>query len=134
MNSVCLVRAAAIPVVDMGGGLVAAADTPGGTIGTGSDIADSASADAIAILDAIDKSLADLENKLRRWGTAEDPTLLQQQIIRQIDDMTARLQKLMDKVPALADRIDAADEKLAAMRASVTHARRLPGVHEHAGK
>lgn len=121
-NADSLLTAAAITVDDMGGVLVDAAHTPGGTIGTGSDIADSASADAIAILDAIDKSLADLENKLRRWGTAEDPTLLQQQIIRQIDDMTARLQKLKDKVPALADRIDAADEKLAALRDSVTNA------------
>ena len=124
-NADDLLTAAAITVDDVNGVLVNASKTVGGVgdmIGTGSDIADSTANDVVTVLDAIDKSLVDLENKLRQWGTAEDPTLLQQQIIRQIDDVVARLQELKDKAPDLADKIDTAIEKLAALRDDVADA------------
>ncbi len=124
-NADDLLTAAAITVDDVNGVLVNASKTVGGVgdmIGTGSDIADSTANDVVTVLDAIDKSLVDLENKLRQWGTAEDPTLLQQQIIRQIDDVVARLQELKDKAPDLADKIDTAIEKLTALRDGVADA------------
>ena len=124
-NADDLLTAAAITVDDVNGVLVNASNAVGGVgdmIGTGSDIADSTANDVVTVLDAIDKSLVDLENKLRQWGTAEDPTLLQQQIIRQIDDVVARLQELKDKAPDLADKIDAAIEKLTALRDDVADA------------
>ena len=124
-NADDLLTAAAITVDDVNGVLVNASDAVGGVgdmIGTGSDIADSTANDVVTVLDAIDKSLVDLENKLRQWGTAEDPTLLQQQIMRQIDDVVARLQELKDKAPDLADKIDTAIEKLTALRDDVADA------------
>ena len=124
-NADDLLTAAAITVDDVNGVLVGASRTVGSVgdmIGTGSNIADSTSNDVVAVLDAIDKSLIDLENKLQQWGTAEDPTLLQQQIMRQIDDVVARLQELKDKAPDLADKIDTAIEKLTALRDDVANA------------
>ena len=124
-NADDLLTAAAITVDDVNGVLVGASHTVGSVgdmIGTGSNIADSTANDVVAVLDAIDKSLIDLENKLQQWGTAEDPTLLQQQIMRQIDDVVARLQELKDKAPDLADKIDTAIEKLTALRDDVANA------------
>ena len=124
-NADDLLTAAAITVDDVNGVLVGASQTVGSVgdmIGTGSNIADSTANDVVAVLDAIDKSLIDLENKLQQWGTAEDPTLLQQQIMRQIDDVVARLQELKDKAPDLADKIDTAIEKLTALRDDVANA------------
>lgn len=124
-NADDLLTAAAITVDDVNGVLVGASHTVGSVgdlIGTGSSIADSTANDVVAVLDAIDKSLIDLENKLQQWGTAEDPTLLQQQIMRQIDDVVARLQELKDKAPDLADKIDTAIEKLTALRDDVANA------------
>ena len=114
-NADDLLTASAITVDDVNGVLVSASNTVGGIgdmVNTGSDTADGASNDVIAILDTIDKGLVDLENKLRQWGTSEDPTLLQQQIIQQINDAISRLEELKDKAPDLADKIDAAIEKL----------------------
>ncbi len=124
-NADDLLTAAAITVDDVNGVLVNASSTVGSVgdmISTGSNIADNTSGDVVAVLDAIDKSLVDLENKLRQWGTAEDPTLLQQQIMRQIDDVVNRLQELKDKAPDLADKIDAAIEKLTILREEVSNA------------
>ena len=124
-NADDLLTAAAITVDDVNGVLVGASHTVGSVgdmIGTGSNIADSTANDVVAVLDAIDKSLIDLEDKLQQWGTAEDPTLLQQQIMRQIDDVVARLQELKDKAPDLADKIDTAIEKLTALRDDVANA------------
>ena len=124
-NADDLLTASAIPVDDVNGVLVSASNTVGGIgdmVNTGSDTADGASNDVIAILDTIDKGLVDLENKLRQWGTSEDPTLLQQQIIQQINDAISRLEELKDKAPDLADKIDAAIEKLTQMRDDVTSA------------
>ena len=124
-NADDLLTASAITVDDVNGVLVGASRTVGSVgdmIGTGSNIADSTANDVVAVLDAIDKSLIDLENKLQQWGTAEDPTLLQQQIMRQIDDVVARLQELKDKAPDLADKIDTAIEKLTALRDDVANA------------
>ena len=124
-NADDLLTASAITVDDVNGVLVSASNTVGGIgdmVNTGSDTADGASNDVIAILDTIDKGLVDLENKLRQWGTSEDPTLLQQQIIQQINDAISRLEELKDKAPDLADKIDAAIEKLTQMRDDVTSA------------
>ena len=124
-NADDLLTASAITVDDVNGVLVSASNTVGGIgdmVNTGSATADGASNDVIAILDTIDKGLVDLENKLRQWGTSEDPTLLQQQIIQQINDAISRLEELKDKAPDLADKIDAAIEKLTQMRDDVTSA------------
>ena len=124
-NADDLLTAAAITVDDVNGVLVNASSTVGSVgdmVSTGSNIADNTSGDVVAVLDAIDKSLVDLENKLRQWGTAEDPTLLQQQIMRQIDDVVTRLQELKDKAPDLAGRIDTAIEKLTILREEVSNA------------
>ena len=94
-------------------------------ITTGSNIADSTASDVVSILNAIDKSLVDLEDKLRQWGTAEDPTLLQQQLMRQIDDVIARLQNLAVQAPDLADKIDTAIEKLTDLRDAISNAGEL---------
>ncbi len=120
-----LLTAAAITVDDVNGVLVSASyavGSAGDMISANPDIADSTSGDVITVLDAIDKSLVDLENKLRQRGTAEDPTLLQRQIIRQIDDAADRLRELKDKAPDLADKLDAAIEKLTALREEVANA------------
>ena len=80
-----------------------------------------ASNDVLNILNAIDKSLTDLEDKLRGWGTAEDPSLQQQQLLQQIDDVTARLISLKEQAPQLADKIDAAVDKLAQLRDDIAN-------------
>ena len=124
-NADDLLTAAAITVDDVNGVLVNASDTVGSVgdmITTGSNIADSTASDVVSILNAIDKSLVDLEDKLRQWGTAEDPTLLQQQLMRQIDDVIARLQNLAVQAPDLADKIDTAIEKLTDLRDAISNA------------
>ena len=127
-NADDLLTAAAITVDDVNGVLVNASDTVGSVgdmITTGSNIADSTASDVVSILNAIDKSLVDLEDKLRQWGTAEDPTLLQQQLMRQIDDVIARLQNLAVQAPDLADKIDTAIEKLTDLRDAISNAGEL---------
>lgn len=92
-NADDLLTASAVTVDDVNGVLIGASNAVGGVgdiISGGSDTADGASNDVLNILNAIDKSLTDLEDKLRGWGTAEDPSLLQQQLLQQIDDVTAR--------------------------------------------
>lgn len=124
-NADDLLTAAAITVDDVNGVLVNASNTVGSVgdmITTGSNIADSTASDVVSILNAIDKSLVDLEDKLRQWGTAEDPTLLQQQLMRQIDDVIARLQNLAVQAPDLADKIDTAIEKLTDLRDAISNA------------
>ncbi len=124
-NADDLLTAAAITVDDVNGVLVNASDTVGSVgdmISTGSNIADSTASDVVSILNAIDKSLVDLEDKLRQWGTAEDPTLLQQQLTRQIDDVIARLQNLAAQAPELADKINSAIEKLTDLRDAISNA------------
>ncbi len=124
-NADDLLMAAAITVDDVNGVLVNASDTVGSVgdmISTGSNIADSTANDVVSILNAIDKSLVDLEDKLRQWGTAEDPTLLQQQLMRQIDDVIARLQNLAAQAPELADKIDTAIVKLTDLRDAISNA------------
>ena len=124
-NADDLLTAAAITVDDVNGVLVNASDTVGSVgdmISTGSNIADSTASDVVSILNAIDKSLVDLEDKLRQWGTAEDPTLLQQQLTRQIDDVIARLQNLAAQAPDLADKINSAIEKLTDLRDAISNA------------
>ena len=126
-NADDLLTAAAITVDDVNGVLVNASDTVGSVgdmITTGSNIADSTASDVVSILNAIDKSLVDLEDKLRQWGTAEDPTLLQQ-LMRQIDDVIARLQNLAVQAPDLADKIDTAIEKLTDLRDAISNAGEL---------
>ena len=124
-NADDLLTAAAITVDDVNGVLVNASDTVGSVgdmISTGSNIADSTANDVVSILNAIDKSLVDLEDKLRQWGTAEDPTLLQQQLMRQIDDVIARLQNLAAQAPELSDKINSAIEKLTDLRDAISNA------------
>ena len=124
-NADDLLTAAAITVDDVNGVLVNASDTVGSVgdmISTGSNIADSTANDVVSILNAIDKSLVDLEDKLRQWGTAEDPTLLQQQLTRQIDDVIARLQNLAAQAPELSDKINSAIEKLTDLRDAISNA------------
>ena len=126
-NADDLLTAAAITVDDVNGVLVNASNTVGSVgdmITTGSNIADSTASDVVSILNAIDKSLVDLEDKLRQWGTAEDPTLLQQ-LMRQIDDVIARLQNLAVQAPDLADKIDTAIEKLTDLRDAISNAGEL---------
>ena len=72
----------------------------------------------------------ELENKLSQRRSSQDPTLLQQQILQQIDDAISRLEELKDKAPDLADKIDAAIEKLTQMRDDVTSAGD-PAIKEH---
>ena len=65
-NADDLLTAAAITVDDVNGVLVNASDTVGSVgdmITTGSNIADSTASDVVSILNAIDKSLVDLEDK-----------------------------------------------------------------------
>ncbi len=118
-NADDLLAAASVTVDDVNGVLVNAADTVGsiGTmISTGTDIADGASDDALAVLNAVDQSLVDLEEKLRQWGTEEDPTLLQQALAQQIDDAIARLTALKPLAPQLSGQIDAAIAALTQLR------------------
>ena len=118
-NADGLLAAASVTVDDVNGVLVNAADTVSGIgsmISTGTDIADGASADALAVLNAVDQSLADLEEKLRQWGTEEDPTLLQQALARQIDDAISRLTTLKPLAPQLSSQIDAAVSALTQLR------------------
>ena len=118
-NADDLLAAASVTVDDVNGVLVNAADTVGsiGTIiSTGTDIADGASDDALAVLNAVDQSLVDLEEKLRQWGTEEDPTLLQQALPQQIDDAIARLTALKTLAPQLSGQIDAAIAALTQLR------------------
>ena len=118
-NADDLLAAASVTVDDVNGVLVNAADTVGsiGTmISTGTDIAGGASDDALAVLNAVDQSLVDLEEKLRQWGTEEDPTLLQQALAQQIDDAIARLTALKTLAPQLSGQIDAAIAALTQLR------------------
>ena len=118
-NADGLLAAASVTVDDVNGVLVNAADTVGGIgsmISTGTDIADSASDDALSVLNAIDQSLVDMEEKLRQWGTEEDPTLLQQALAQQIDDAIARLTALKPIAPQLSGQIDAAVSALTQLR------------------
>ena len=118
-NADDLLAAASVTVDDVNGVLVNAADTVGGIgsmISTGTDIADGASDDALAVLNAVDQSLVDLEEKLRQWGTEEDPTLLQQALAQQIDDAIARLTALKPIAPQLSGQIDAAVSALTQLR------------------
>ena len=118
-NADDLLAAATVTVDDVNGVLVNAADTVGGIgsmISTGTDIADGASDDALAVLNAVDQSLVDLEDKLRQWGTEEDPTLLQQALARQIDDAITRLTALKPLAPQLSGQIDAAVSALTQLR------------------
>ena len=118
-NADDLLAAATVTVDDVNGVLVNAADTVGGIgsmISTGTDIADDASDDALAVLNAVDQSLVDLEDKLRQWGTEEDPTLLQQALARQIDDAITRLTALKPLAPQLSGQIDAAVSALTQLR------------------
>ena len=118
-NADDLLAAASVTVDDVNGVLVNAADTVGsiGTmISTGTDIADGASDDALAVLNAVDQSLVDLEEKLRQWGTEEDPTLLQQALAQQIDDAIARLTALKPLAPQLSGQIDAEIAALTQLR------------------
>ncbi len=123
-NADDLLTASAVTVDDVNGVLIGASNAVGGVgdiISGGSDTADGASNDVLNILNAIDKSLTDLEDKLRGWGTAEDPSLLQQQLLQQIDDVTARLISLKEQAPQLADKIDAAVDKLAQLRDDIAN-------------
>ena len=118
-NADGLLAAASVTVDDVNGVLVNAADTVSGIgsmISTGTDIADGASDDALAVLNAVDQSLADLEEKLRQWGTEEDPTLLQQALAQQIDDAISRLTTLKPLAPQLSSQIDAAVSALTQLR------------------
>ena len=122
-NADGLLAAASVTVDDVNGVLVNAADTVGGIgsmISTGTDIADGASDDALSVLNAIDQSLVDMEEKLRQWGTKEDPTLLQQALARQIDDAVSRLTALKPLAPQLSSQIDAAVSALTQLRELVT--------------
>ena len=121
-NADGLLAAASVTVDDVNGVLVNAADTVSGIgsmISTGTDIADGASDDALAVLNAVDQSLADLEEKLRQWGTEEDPTLLQQALAQQIDDAISRLTALKPVAPQLSGQIDAAVAALTQLREQV---------------
>ncbi len=122
VNADDLLTAASVTVDDVNGVLVDAADTVGsigGMISTGTDIADGASDDTLAVLNAIDQSLVDIEEKLRQWGTEEDPTLLQQALAQQIDDVTAKLTALKAIAPQLSSQIDAAVAALTQLREQV---------------
>ena len=121
-NADDLLAAASVTVDDVNGVLVNAADTVdsiGGMVSTGTDIADDASDDTLSVLNAIDQSLVDLEDKLRQWGTEEDPTLLQQALARQIDDAISRLTALKPIAPQLSGQIDAAVSALTQLREQV---------------
>ena len=121
-NADDLLAAASVTVDDVNGVLVNAADTAdsiGGMVSTGTDIADNASDDALSVLNAIDQSLVDLENKLRQWGTEEDPTFLQQALAQQIDDVIAKLAALKPIAPQLSHQIDAAAAALTQLRDQV---------------
>ena len=118
-NADDLLAAASVTVDDVNGVLVNAADTVdsiGGMVSTGTDIADDASDDTLSVLNAVDQSLVDLEEKLRQWGTEEDPTLLQQALAQQIDDAINRLTALKPLAPQLSGQIDAAVSALTQLR------------------
>lgn len=121
-NADSLLTAASLTAEDVNGLLADAsqiAGSAGDAAAAGSGVAGSASDGVMAVLDAIDKSLTDLETKLRQWGTAEDPTLLQQQLLQQLDDMIARLEDLSAQAPNLSAQIDAAIQTLTQIRNTV---------------